>query len=170
MMIMTMIMATTRRSEPAAPSQLSPMQPPTPPFGCVRKYDSALAVSSARRQYEQDVVRAFRAEHVALAVGNASLASALSLNEIRRRGSAQKRHFLRRFSSVGRAAPVPGLSIGCVVADYARKRPATRGGACLEAALARAAPAAEPEVQPITADNYAAAALAAAANPHPPPA
>jgi len=52
----------------------------------------------------------------------------------------------------------------------ARKRPATRGGACLEAALARAAPAAEPEVQPITADNYAAAALAAAANPHPPPA
>ena len=45
-----------------------------------------------------------------------------------------------------------------------------RGGACLEAALARAAPAAEPEVQPITADNYAAAALAAAANPHPPPA
>ena len=39
-----------------------------------------------------------------------------------------------------------------------------------EAALARAAPAAEPEVQPITADNYAAAALAAAANPHPPPA
>ena len=32
----------------------------------------------------------------------------------------------------------------------ARKRPATRGGACLEAALARAAPAAEPEVQPIT--------------------
>ena len=52
----------------------------------------------------------------------------------------------------------------------ARKRPATRGGACLEAALARAAPAAEPEVQPITADNYAAAALAAAANTHPPPA
>ena len=52
----------------------------------------------------------------------------------------------------------------------ARKRPATRGGACLEAALARAAPAAEPEVQPITADNYAAAALAAAANPHPHPA
>ena len=52
----------------------------------------------------------------------------------------------------------------------ARKRPATRGGACLEAALARAAPAAEPEVQPITADNYAAAALAAASNPHPPPA
>ena len=50
----------------------------------------------------------------------------------------------------------------------ARKRPATRGGACLEAALARAAPAAEPEVQPITADNYAAAALAAAANPQPP--
>ena len=119
MMIMTMIMATTRRSEPAAPSQLPPMQPPTPPFGCVRKYDSALAVSSARRQYEQDVVRAFRAEHGALAVGNASLASALSLNEIRRRGSAQKRHFLRRFSSVGRAAPVPGLSIGCAVADAA---------------------------------------------------
>ena len=120
MMIMTMmIMATTRRSEPAAPNQRSPMQPPTPPFGCVRKYDSALAVSSARRQYEQDVVRAFRAEHGALAVGNASLASALSLDEIRRRGSAHKQHFLRRFSSVGRAAPVPGLSIGCAVADAA---------------------------------------------------
>ena len=50
----------------------------------------------------------------------------------------------------------------------ARKRPASRGGAQLEAALARAAPAAAPEVQPITADNYATIAIARAANPHPP--
>jgi len=52
----------------------------------------------------------------------------------------------------------------------ARKRPASRGGAQLEAALARAAPAAAPEVQPITADNYATIAIARAANPHSPPA
>ena len=51
----------------------------------------------------------------------------------------------------------------------ARKRPASRGGRQLEAALARAAPAAEPEVQPATAENYAAHALAAAANPRPRP-
>ena len=51
----------------------------------------------------------------------------------------------------------------------ARKRPASRGGRQLEAALARAAPAAEPEVQPTTAENYAAHALAAAANPRPRP-
>ena len=50
----------------------------------------------------------------------------------------------------------------------ARKRPASRGGAQLEAALARAAPAAAPEVQPITADNYATIAIARAANPPPP--
>ena len=51
----------------------------------------------------------------------------------------------------------------------ARKRSASRGGRQLEAALARAAPAAEPEVQPATAENYAAYALAAAANPRPRP-
>eukprot|EP00321_Phaeocystis_globosa_P000015 CAMPEP_0118846688 /NCGR_PEP_ID=MMETSP1162-20130426/92588_1 /TAXON_ID=33656 /ORGANISM="Phaeocystis Sp, Strain CCMP2710" /LENGTH=618 /DNA_ID=CAMNT_0006778873 /DNA_START=60 /DNA_END=1916 /DNA_ORIENTATION=+ len=51
----------------------------------------------------------------------------------------------------------------------ARKRPASRGGAQLEAALARAAPTAEPGVQPATAENYAAHALAAAANPVPAP-
>ena len=52
----------------------------------------------------------------------------------------------------------------------ARKKPATRGGAQLEAELACAAPVAEPEAQPITAENYAAAARARAANPHPRPA
>lgn len=88
-----------------------------PPLGCLRKYDSAHAVSSAHRKYEQDIVRAFRAEHGALALGNASLASALSLDDIKRRSSAHKRSFLRRFKSVGRAAPVPVLSIGCAIAD-----------------------------------------------------
>ena len=47
----------------------------------------------------------------------------------------------------------------------ARKKSASRGGRQLKAALACAAPAAEPEVQPATAENYAAYALAAAANP-----
>ena len=51
----------------------------------------------------------------------------------------------------------------------ARKRPASRGGRQLEAALAHAAPAAAPDVQPATAETYAAIALAAAANPRPRP-
>ena len=51
----------------------------------------------------------------------------------------------------------------------ARKKSASRGGRQLKAALACAAPAAEPEVQPATAENYAAYALAAAANPRPRP-